>query len=66
MEELQEEGTVKGQSRGPSAQKRPRDEECLLSSQLSGLEDVVFNDFMNSFQMVMDKTSQVMYSFLTL
>jgi hypothetical protein len=33
----------KGQARGPCAQKRPSDDECY--SKLSGLEDVVFNDF---------------------
>jgi hypothetical protein len=32
VEELQEEGTVKVQSRGPYTQKRPHDEECLLST----------------------------------
>ena len=32
LEELQEEGAVEGQSRGPCAQKCTRDEECLLST----------------------------------
>ena len=44
VEELQEEGAVKGQARGPCAQKCPCDDECLLS-ELSGLQDVFFNDF---------------------
>ena len=67
MEELQEQAVVKGQSRGPCAQKRPRDEEGLLS-QLSGLEDVGFNDFirMISFQKVTVKSRQVLHPFLTL
>jgi hypothetical protein len=30
VEELQEEGAIKGQTRGPCAQKRPCDDECLL------------------------------------
>jgi hypothetical protein len=32
VEELHEEGAVKGQSRGLCAQKRPRDEKCLVST----------------------------------
>ena len=32
VEELHEEGVVKGHSRGWCAQKRPRDEKCLVST----------------------------------
>ncbi len=67
VEEFEEEGAVKGQSRSPCAQKRPRDVEGLLS-QLSGLEDVGFNDFigMISFQKVTVKSRQVLHPFLPL
>ena len=45
LEELQEEGAVNGKSRGPCVQKCTRDEE----SQLFGLEDAGFNDFIDGF-----------------
>jgi hypothetical protein len=56
VEELQGEGAVKGQSRVQSAHVTRN-----VYSQLSGLEDVVINDYM-----VMDKSRQVLHSFLTL
>ena len=55
-------------SRGSQGARAPKSAHATRNvySQLSGLEDVFFNDFMNSFQMMMDRARQVMYSFLTL
>ena len=59
-------GAVNGKVR-PEA---PRDEECLVSTLVSGLEDVVFNDFIKDDFIpalkVMVKSRQVLHPFLTL
>ena len=71
VEELQEDGTVKGstkrQSRDPCDQKLPRDEEHLLST--LGIQDVVFNRIssrMMLFHKVIVKSRQVLHPFLPL